>query len=165
MRRACRSGGRKSSRREESKGHGFHIEGGKAYRELAICDLRAAVICREAFGVRGACSRFRTAPGLPITPASWTHSERFALRFIPKNSRNLRACRSWGKDFTWRSRTGAVGSAVKLGRAVEHAGLAAYEDRRMEFAYRDRDQASFPASGNLGPGWLFRLRGARQSPE
>ena len=30
---------------------------------------------------------------------------------------------------------------------------------------RKRDQASFPASGNLGPGWLFRLRGARQSPE
>ena len=33
---------------------------------------------REAFGVRGACSRFRTAPRLTTAPASWTHSRRFA---------------------------------------------------------------------------------------
>jgi len=32
---------------------------------------------REAFGVRGACSRFR-APRLRTAPASWTHSKRFA---------------------------------------------------------------------------------------
>ena len=32
---------------------------------------------REAFGVRGACSRFR-APRLGTAPASWTHSKRFA---------------------------------------------------------------------------------------
>jgi predicted GH43/DUF377 family glycosyl hydrolase len=33
---------------------------------------------REAIGVRGACSRFRTAPRLTTAPASWTHSKRFA---------------------------------------------------------------------------------------
>src|ERR1017187_7083797 len=33
---------------------------------------------REAFGVRGACSRFRTAPRLATAPASWTHSKCFA---------------------------------------------------------------------------------------
>jgi outer membrane lipoprotein-sorting protein len=33
---------------------------------------------REAFGVRGACSRFRTGPRLTTAPASWTHSKHFA---------------------------------------------------------------------------------------
>ena len=33
---------------------------------------------REAFGVRGACSRFRTDPHFTTAPASWTHSKRFA---------------------------------------------------------------------------------------
>jgi hypothetical protein len=33
---------------------------------------------REAFGVRGACSRFRIAQRLATAPASWTHSKRFA---------------------------------------------------------------------------------------
>ena len=53
---------------------------------------------------------------------------------------------------TW----GQVCIAAKLGCAVEHAGLAAHEegadavllDRRKDFAYRVRDQASLPASGN-----------------
>ena len=42
---------------------------------------QAATEAREAFGVRGACSRFRTAPRHPIAPASWTHSKRFAWQF------------------------------------------------------------------------------------
>jgi serine protease Do len=33
---------------------------------------------RGAFGVRGACSRFRTTRRLATAPASWTHSKRFA---------------------------------------------------------------------------------------
>jgi hypothetical protein len=33
---------------------------------------KAATELREAFGVRGACSRFRTAPRLATAPASWT---------------------------------------------------------------------------------------------
>src|ERR1039458_686304 len=33
---------------------------------------------REAFGVRGACSRFPAAKTLVTAPASWTHSKRFA---------------------------------------------------------------------------------------
>jgi hypothetical protein len=33
---------------------------------------------REAFGVRGACSRFLTIPHLTKAPATWTHSKRFA---------------------------------------------------------------------------------------
>jgi hypothetical protein len=43
---------------------------------------KAATELREAFGVRGACSRFRTAPPLTTAPASWTHSKRFAWQFI-----------------------------------------------------------------------------------
>src|ERR1035437_3578313 len=35
-------------------------------------------LSREAFGVRGACSRFRTAPCLATAPASWMHSKHFA---------------------------------------------------------------------------------------
>jgi hypothetical protein len=38
----------------------------------------AATELREAFGVCGACSRFRTAPHLTTAAASWTHSKRFA---------------------------------------------------------------------------------------
>ena len=34
--------------------------------------------CREAYGVRGACSRFGTVIGRAKAPASWTHSIRFA---------------------------------------------------------------------------------------
>src|ERR1035437_8464948 len=34
-------------------------------------------LLRGAFGVRGACSRFRTALRLTTAPASWTHSKRF----------------------------------------------------------------------------------------
>src|ERR1017187_6423468 len=45
----------------------------------------AATELREAFGVRGACSRFTTAP------ASWTHSKRFAWQFIQNQARSLRA--------------------------------------------------------------------------
>jgi hypothetical protein len=36
------------------------------------------VECREAYGLRGACSRFWTVIGRRIAPASWTHSIRFA---------------------------------------------------------------------------------------
>jgi hypothetical protein len=43
---------------------------------------KAATELREAFGVRGACSRFRPAPRLTTAPASWTHSKRFARQFI-----------------------------------------------------------------------------------
>ncbi len=39
---------------------------------------KAAADLREAFGVRGACSRFRTTRHLATAPASWTHSKRFA---------------------------------------------------------------------------------------
>src|SRR5512144_3114919 len=39
---------------------------------------------REAFGVRGACSRFYTAPSLTKAPASWTHSKRFAQYGAPR---------------------------------------------------------------------------------
>jgi hypothetical protein len=42
---------------------------------------QAATEAREAFGVRGACSRSRKAPRRPIAPASWTHSKRFAWQF------------------------------------------------------------------------------------
>src|ERR1035437_2845598 len=55
---------------------------------------KAATELREAFGVRGACSRFRTAQRLPTAPASWTHSKRFAWQFIRKNLRSSRAYRS-----------------------------------------------------------------------
>ena len=44
---------------------------------------KAATELREAFGVRGACSRFTTAP------ASWTHSKRFARQFIHKEPSQL----------------------------------------------------------------------------
>ncbi len=43
----------------------------------------AAVELREAFGVRGAGSHLRIAPRLPIAPASWTDSKRFAWQLIP----------------------------------------------------------------------------------
>jgi hypothetical protein len=61
---------------------------------------------------------------------------------------------------------GPVGASLRLTWPARiHAGLAAYEegegavlsDRRMDFAHRDRDQASLPGSGKLGPDWLFRL--------
>ena len=39
---------------------------------------KLATELREAFGVRGACSRLPTAPSLATAPASWTHSIRFA---------------------------------------------------------------------------------------
>ena len=64
----------------------------------AVFDLLALVLAkqntpllREAFGVRGACSRFRTAPRLTTAPASWTHSRRFAWQSIQKYRRSLRA--------------------------------------------------------------------------
>src|ERR1035437_172286 len=40
--------------------------------------VSVAELPREAFGVRGACSRFRTALRRTTAPASWTHSKRFA---------------------------------------------------------------------------------------
>jgi hypothetical protein len=44
---------------------------------------RQRVRRREAFGVRGACSRFLTIRRPAAAPASWTHSLRFAPQFIP----------------------------------------------------------------------------------
>ena len=44
---------------------------------------------REAFGVRGVCSRFRNALRLTTAPASWTHSKRFARHFTVRNPRSL----------------------------------------------------------------------------
>ena len=52
----------------QDKSRRSHIEFSRGRDELP----------REAFGVRGACSRFRTAPRLTTAPASWTHSKRFA---------------------------------------------------------------------------------------
>jgi hypothetical protein len=49
--------------RLKSLGRSHRLQRGKAATEL-----------REAFGVRGACSRFRTAPRLATAPASWTRS-------------------------------------------------------------------------------------------
>ena len=46
------------------------------YRESQHSE--AATELREAFGVRGACSRFPSAPRPAKAPASWTHSIRFA---------------------------------------------------------------------------------------
>src|SRR5438067_1851551 len=37
---------------------------------------------REAYGVRGACSRFSSVHLHSTAPASWTHSIRFARQFI-----------------------------------------------------------------------------------
>src|ERR1035437_2881296 len=46
------------------------------------CSQAASVLLdelpREAFVVRGACSRCRTVSRLTTAPASWTHSKRFA---------------------------------------------------------------------------------------
>jgi hypothetical protein len=42
---------------------------------------KAATEMREAFGVRGACSRFRTDVCLTKAPASWMHSKRCASHF------------------------------------------------------------------------------------
>ena len=42
---------------------------------FASCEQCAGVECREAYGVRGACSRFWTAVGRATAPASWTHSQ------------------------------------------------------------------------------------------
>ena len=60
------------------------------YPAKAQCS-KAAAGPREAFGVRGACSRFRTAPRPATAPASWTHSKRFARQFLLRNLRRLRA--------------------------------------------------------------------------
>jgi hypothetical protein len=70
--------------RLKSLGRSHRLQRGKAATEL-----------REAFGVRGACSRFRTAPSLTTAPASWTHSIRFAWQLIHKNLRSLGAY--WSK--------------------------------------------------------------------
>jgi hypothetical protein len=51
---------------------------------------RAVTELREAFAVRGACSRFQTAPSFTTAPATWTHSKRFACQFIHENPRSLR---------------------------------------------------------------------------
>jgi hypothetical protein len=59
-------------------------QGAKTQRDKAATELR------EAFGVRGACSRFRSAPRLTTAPASWTHSKRFAWECSHKSTRSLR---------------------------------------------------------------------------
>src|SRR6267378_4743774 len=50
-------------------------------RLFAVLSMRSARIePREAYGVRGACSRFWTDRRASTAPASWTHSIRFALK-------------------------------------------------------------------------------------
>src|ERR1035441_308538 len=47
-------------------------------REQSEEEASQSNLLREAFGVRGACSRFWTVIGRATAPASWTHSKRFA---------------------------------------------------------------------------------------
>src|ERR1035441_4827503 len=47
-------------------------------REQSEPESTQSNLLREAFGVRGACSRFWTVIGRATAPASWTHSKRFA---------------------------------------------------------------------------------------
>lgn len=114
------------------------------------------------------------ARGVPVTAAEvhgvsaeeeigreWRHGDDLRVEF--------RQCGGEPLEVRGLREDGEVRIAAKLRRAVEHAGLPARQerlhalrlDRRKDFAYRVRDQASLPSRGMRSRGARFRASAPR----